>query len=61
MTVWTPTFYGGSAKYAVLQNSIFVASETVSDSDRVGYFAVGMKISKVWPKNTTITIGNEFP
>ncbi|KAK3709518.1 hypothetical protein LTR37_010891 [Vermiconidia calcicola] len=39
-SVWTPTFYGGSAKYAVLQNSIFVASETVSDSGRPGYFNV---------------------
>ena len=59
--VWVPTFYGGSPDYAVLQNSIFVASETVSDSDKPGYFAVGMKISKIWPVNTTITIGNEYP
>ena len=59
--VWTPTFYGGSEKYSVLQNSVFVASETVSDSSRAGYFAVGMKISKIWPVNTTITIGNEYP
>ena len=58
--VWTPTFYGGSAKYSVLQNSVFVASETVASSERPGYFLVGMKISKVWPKNTTITIGSEF-
>jgi hypothetical protein len=58
--VWTPTFYGGSEKYSVLQNSVFVASETVASSNKPGYFLVGMKISKIWPKNTTVTIGNEF-
>ena len=47
-------------KYSVLQNSVFVASETVASSEKPGYFLVGMKISKVWPKSTTITIGNEF-
>jgi hypothetical protein len=61
VTVWTPTFYGGDEKYAVLQNSVFVASETVSDSSKAGYFEVGMKISKIWPVNTTITVGNEYP
>ena len=60
LAVWTPSFYGGSEKYSVLQNSVFVASETVASSDKPGHFLVGMKISKVWPKNTTVTIGNEF-
>lgn len=50
-----------SKNYSVLQNSVFVASETVADSQRDGYFAVGMKIAKVWPVNTTIGIGKEFP
>jgi hypothetical protein len=39
-------FRGGSAKYASLQSSIFVASETVSDGPNPGEFYVGMKISK---------------
>jgi hypothetical protein len=39
-SVWTPTFYGGSPKYRNLQNSIFVASETVSDSSKAGFFLV---------------------
>jgi hypothetical protein len=59
--VWLPSFYGGGSKYANLQNSVFVASETVSDSSKTGYFLVGMKISKVWPVNTTITIVEEYP
>ncbi len=58
--MWTLTFYGGSEKYSVLQNSVFVASETVASSDKPGYFLVGMKISKVWPRNTTVTIGDEL-
>ncbi|KAM0712619.1 hypothetical protein Q7P35_000065 [Cladosporium inversicolor] len=48
-SVWTPTFYGGSAKYSVLQNSVLVASETVASSEKPGYFLVGMKIN---PHNT---------
>ncbi|KAI6860275.1 hypothetical protein KC343_g403 [Hortaea werneckii] len=60
-SVWTPTFYGGEANYSLLQNSVFAASETVADSSRDGYFAVGMKIAKLWPVNTTIRIGEEFP
>ena len=59
--VWVPTFRGGGAKYANLQNSIFVASETVSDSPVPGQFYVGMKISKVFPTNTSVVIGEEFP
>jgi len=59
--VWVPTFRGGSAKYVNLQNSIFVASQTVSASPNHGEFYVGMKISKVFPTNTSITIGHEFP
>lgn len=59
--VVTPTFYGGNSNYAVLQNSVFVGAETVSDGGKDGYFEVGVKISKVWPVNTTITIGNEYP
>jgi len=60
-SVWVPTFRGGSAKYANLQNSIFVASETVSDSPVPGQFYVGMKISKVFCTNTSVVIGEEFP
>ena len=60
-SVWTPTFRGGSDKYAILQNSIFVASETVSSSPNPGEFFVGMKISMVLPTNTTVVIGQEFP
>ncbi|MCJ1475535.1 hypothetical protein MMC13_004198 [Lambiella insularis] len=60
-SVWVPTFRGGSAKYANLQNSIFVASETVSDSPVPGEFYVGMKMSKVFCTNTSIVIGQEFP
>jgi len=58
--VWIPTFYGGSDKFSILQNSVFVASETVASSDKPGHFLVGMKIGKIWPKNTTVTIGKEF-
>ena len=61
IVVWVPTFYGGSEAYSVLQNSVFVASETVSGGDVAGQFTVGMKMSKVWPVNTTVTIGHEFP
>ena len=56
-----PTFRGGSDKYANLQNSIFVASETVSDSPNPNEFYVGLKISKVFNSNTSVTIGNEIP
>lgn len=59
--VWIPTFRGGSAKYANLQNSVFVASETVSDGPNPGEFYVGMKISKVFCTNTSVVIGHEFP
>lgn len=59
--VWVPTFYGGDADYANLQNSIFVGSETVSDSAVPGQFYVGLKISKVFSTNTSVTIGHEFP
>ena len=59
-SVWVPTFYGGSENYAVLQNSIFVASETVSDADKAGYFLVGMKISKVWPGTFESRIQNFY-
>jgi len=54
-------FQGGSDKYANLQNSIFVAIETISDSSNLNEFFVGLKISKVFNTNTSITIGNEFP
>ncbi|KAF2095108.1 hypothetical protein NA57DRAFT_68106 [Rhizodiscina lignyota] len=59
--MWVPTFRGGSEKYANLQNSIFVASETVSDSPNANEFYVGMKISKVFATNTSVVIGDEFP
>ena len=59
--VWVPTFEGGDEKYANLQNSIFVASETVSDSPNPNEFYVGMKISKVFCTNTSVVIGQEFP
>ncbi|TKA83153.1 hypothetical protein B0A55_00709 [Friedmanniomyces simplex] len=60
-SVWTPFFFGGSANYSNLQDSIFVGSETASSSPIAGAFTVGMKFSKVYPVNTTITIGNEYP
>jgi len=60
-SVWVPSFRGGSAKYANLQTSVFVASETVSDGAKPGEFVVGMKISKVFCINTTVVIGQEFP
>ncbi|KAE9374668.1 hypothetical protein N431DRAFT_464902 [Stipitochalara longipes BDJ] len=60
-SVWVPTFRGGSDKYANLQNSIFIASETISDSSNPNEFFVGLKISKVFNTNTSIIIGNEFP
>lgn len=56
--VFVSTFRGG---YAELQNSVFVGSETVSDSSTPGEFLVGIKISKVFPVKTNITIGEEFP
>ena len=59
--VWVPTFRGGSARYTNLQNSIFVGSETVSDSEVPGQFLIGVKISKVFATKTNITIGEEFP
>ncbi|KAK3115571.1 hypothetical protein LTR53_004931 [Teratosphaeriaceae sp. CCFEE 6253] len=60
-SVWTPFFFGGSSNYSNLQNSIFVGSETASSSPISGAFTVGMKFSKVFSVNTTITIGNEYP
>ena len=59
--MFVPTFRGGREKYANLQNSIFVASETVSDSPDPNYFYVGIKISKVFPVKTDVVIGQEFP
>ena len=59
--VWVPTFRGGDDSFANLQNSVFVGSETVSDSDTPGEFLVGIKISKVFNVVTNITIGEEFP
>ncbi|KAI9658380.1 MAG: hypothetical protein M1821_002513 [Bathelium mastoideum] len=60
-SVWLPTFRGGSAKYENLQQSVFVGSETVSNSDTPGEFLLGLKISKVFATETNITIGEEFP
>ncbi|KAK5114413.1 hypothetical protein LTR85_010236 [Meristemomyces frigidus] len=60
-SVWTPTFRGGDKAYSNLQKSIFVGSETVSDSGTPGEFLVGIRISKVSPVKTNITIGEEFP
>ncbi|KAK6597045.1 hypothetical protein H4I96_09697 [Botrytis cinerea] len=58
--VLTPTFRGGESKYKTLENSVFVASETVSDSGIPGKFLLGVKISKVLASRTNITIGEEF-
>ncbi|KAK1075512.1 hypothetical protein LTR33_009515 [Friedmanniomyces endolithicus] len=41
-----PTFFGGSANYSNLQDSVFVGSETASSSPVTGAFAVAMKFSK---------------
>jgi hypothetical protein len=61
LAVWAPTFHGGNDKFKVLQNSVFVGSETVADSDIPGQFVVGLKISEVFPVKTNITIGDEYP
>ncbi|KAK0820792.1 hypothetical protein LTR91_003520 [Friedmanniomyces endolithicus] len=45
-SIWTPTFFGGSANYSNLQDSVFVGSETASSSPITGAFAVAMKFSK---------------
>ncbi|KAF5874779.1 putative lipase gdsl protein [Botrytis fragariae] len=58
--VLTPTFRGGESKYKSLENTVFVASETVSDSGIPGKFLLGVKISKVFASKTNITIGEEF-
>ncbi|KAF2758884.1 hypothetical protein EJ05DRAFT_499317 [Pseudovirgaria hyperparasitica] len=58
--VLTATFQGGSSRYEGLMNSIFVASETVSDGDEPGKYLVGIKLSKVYASRTSITIGNEY-
>ncbi|EUC26698.1 hypothetical protein COCCADRAFT_113619 [Bipolaris zeicola 26-R-13] len=60
LTVLTPVFRGGEAHYKTLENSVFVASETVSDSGVPGKFILGVKISKVFASKTNITIGEEF-
>jgi hypothetical protein len=60
LTVLIPIFRGGEAHYKTLENSVFVASETVSDSGIPGRFILGVKISKVFASNTNITIGEEF-
>jgi hypothetical protein len=59
-TVLTATFQGGEGEYESLENSVFVGTETVSDSGIPGKFLLGFKISKVYPTKTNITIGNEF-
>ena len=59
-TVLVATFQGGEGEYKSLENSVFVGTETVSDSGIPGKFLLGFKISKVYPTETNITIGNEF-
>jgi hypothetical protein len=58
--VLIPAFRGGESHYKTLENSVFVASETVSDSGIPGKFILGVKISKVYASKTNITIGEEF-
>ncbi|KAB2102318.1 hypothetical protein AG0111_0g9428 [Alternaria gaisen] len=58
--VLVPTFRGGDSHYKTLENSVFVASETVSDSGIPGKFILGVKISKVYANRTNVTIGAEF-
>lgn len=58
--VLVATFQGGEGEYKSLENSVFVGTETVSDSGIPGKFLLGFKISKVYPTSTNITIGNEF-
>lgn len=60
LTVLVPTFRGGDSHYKTLENSVFVASETVSDSGIPGKFILGVKISKVYANRTNVTIGAEF-
>lgn len=60
LIVLIPTFTGGESKYKTLENTVFVASETVSDSGIPGKFLLGVKISKVFASKTNITIGEEF-
>jgi hypothetical protein len=59
--VWLPKFRGGSSKYASLQNTFFIGSETLSSGPNPGEFLVGVKISQVVPRDTGIVIGQEFP
>ncbi|EUC39502.1 hypothetical protein COCMIDRAFT_10407 [Bipolaris oryzae ATCC 44560] len=58
--VLIPEFEGGESEYKILEDSVFVASETVSDSGVPGKFLLGVKISKVFAAETDITIGEEF-
>ncbi|KAK4891692.1 hypothetical protein LTR27_009700 [Elasticomyces elasticus] len=60
-SIFNIVFRGGDAKYKDLQNYIYVGAEAVSDSDTPGEFLVGVKVMKVVPRKTNITIGHEFP
>ncbi|KAK3657904.1 hypothetical protein LTR22_009131 [Elasticomyces elasticus] len=60
-SIFNIVFRGGDAKYKDLQNYIYVGAEAVSDSDTPSEFLVGVKVMKVVPRKTNVTIGHEFP
>ncbi len=53
--VFVVSFRTGSDKYRNLEDSIFVASETVRALGD-GTFRAGLRISKVWGTKTNVTI-----
>ena len=54
-TVFVISFRTGSAKYKNLEDSIFVASETVKALGD-GDFRVGLRVSKVFGTKTNVTL-----
>ena len=54
-TVFVVSFRTGSAKYKNLEDSIFVASETV-EAPGHGVFRTGLRASKVFPTKTNVTL-----
>ncbi|CAD6583131.1 MAG: hypothetical protein ASARMPRED_001240 [Alectoria sarmentosa] len=54
-SVFVISFRTGSAKYQNLENSIFVASETVKALGN-GNFRVGLRVSKLYGTKTNVTL-----
>lgn len=55
MTVFVVSFRTGAAKYKNLEDSVFVASETVKSLGG-GDFRAGLMISKVYSSQTNVTL-----